>query len=252
VIAFEIAKLATISTAARTTIATSATGSTRRGCASNPGSTCGCGAVQLGHVQHDGTISFVAKDTSGGAAATVRFTSPLHAGRYGEHMRGVATAVAALAGLLVPTALATRPTTGPIAPKGVPAVGTARARAVPATADARPVRLELALRLDLQCGRPGPGPLLVSLPAAAAVPATIPRRAVLVDGAPPLSAFVTGHVIRLALPRPTGVTCDSIGPGTVTVVFTRAAGLGNPARPGSYRIGLTLGTRGAVARLAIT
>lgn len=167
-------------------------------------------------------------------------------------MRGAAATVAALAGLLVPTALATRPTTGPLATRGLPSVGTARARALPATAGARPVRLELALRLDLQCGRPGPGPLLVSLPAAAAVPATIPRKAVLVDGAPPLAVFVMGHAVRLALPRPTGVTCDSIGPGTVTVVFTRAADLGNPARPGSYRIGLTLGSRGAVARLVIT
>lgn len=166
-------------------------------------------------------------------------------------MRGAATAVAALAGLLVSSGAATPPPVTPIARMLLP-VGSAQARALPARAGARPVRLELAIRLRLQCGRPGPGPVLVSLPAAVAMPATIARDAVLVDGAPPVSLFVKGHVIRLALPRPVGVTCDSIGPGTVRVVFTRAAGLGNPEQPGSYRIGLSVGTRGAVARLVIT
>ena len=46
--------------------------------------------------------------------------------------------------------------------------------------------------------------------------------------------------------------CDAIGPGTLTVSFTRAARLGNPKAAGSYVLRATHGSDRFVGRLAIT
>ncbi len=51
-------------------------------------------------------------------------------------------------------------------------------------AGARPVALTLRLRYDMQCARPGPGPLVVTFPAAELLPAHIATRDVSVDGEP--------------------------------------------------------------------
>jgi hypothetical protein len=114
------------------------------------------------------------------------------------------------------------------------------------------VRLDLEMSFELQCGRPGGGPAFVSLPTASSVPERIPLAAVLVDGHPPASITVSGRVVRLGLPRPTGIICDVIGPGVVTVVFTRAAGLGNPRLPGRYLVTMRLGLQTAVATFAVS
>lgn len=37
-------------------------------------------------------------------------------------------------------------------------------------------------------------------------------------------------------PKPPGVTCMAIGPGTLTLRLTRAAGVGNPKSAGRYTI----------------
>ena len=92
----------------------------------------------------------------------------------------------------------------------------------------------------------------MSLPAASTVPDAIPRAAVLVDGHPPASVTVSGRVVRLGLQRPNGIICDVIGPGAVTVVFTRAAGLGNPKRPGGYPVTMRLGLRTVAATFAVS
>jgi hypothetical protein len=62
---------------------------------------------------------------------------------------------------------------------------------------------------------------------------------------------VDGHVITIGLPKPPQVTCTSIGPGTLTVTFTAAAGLGNPAAAGAYAVQARMAGRTFAARLAI-
>ena len=104
----------------------------------------------------------------------------------------------------------------------------------------------------MQCGRPGPGPVVVSLPAAERVPRTIARRDVSLGGKPPLHASISGHVIVLTLPPERGIICDVIGPGKLTVAFAPAAGLGNPPAAGTYAIAVRVGARAFVAHLAVS
>jgi hypothetical protein len=129
-------------------------------------------------------------------------------------------------------------------------IGTAAAVAVVATtpapsatvvvstsrAGARPVATTVRLRYEMQCGWPGPGPLTIQLPAAMSMPLLIPPSAILIDGKPAKRVRMIGHWVLLALPRRPQVLCDVLAPGTVTITFTRAAGLGNPSTPGTYRL----------------
>jgi hypothetical protein len=165
-------------------------------------------------------------------------------------MRRLAVLLAVLAGGTVPALAASPPKPAPPVP--LPRTGSATAVAAPATAGARPVTLTLKLRYEMQCGRPGAGPLVVSLPAAEHVPHALARSTVVLDGKPPASVSVTGHVVVLTLPPQQGVTCMVIGPGTLTVVFTRAAGLGNPAAAGSYPIAARIGAHTFTPHLAVT
>ena len=153
-----------------------------------------------------------------------------------------------LAGLGVPAATGASPK--PATPLKLP-VGSAAAVAAPDTAGARPVRLALTVRYLMQCGRPGAGPIVVSLPAAEHVPGTFARSDVLVGGRPPVTAKVSGHAVLLTLPRPQGITCMVIAPGTLTIVFAREAGLGNPETAGTYAIPVRVGVRTFVARLTV-
>jgi hypothetical protein len=129
-------------------------------------------------------------------------------------------------------------------------LNTATAAATPATAGAR-TALTLTMHYEMQCGKPGPGPVVVTLPAAEHVPHAITRARVLVDAKAPRAVSVSGHVVTIALVPPHGITCMEIGPGTVTVSFTHAAGLGNPAAAGSYRVGIRVGTRTFAPRFAV-
>jgi len=103
-----------------------------------------------------------------------------------------------------------------------------------ARAGARPVTLKLSIHTALQCGRLVGGALVIRLPAQELVPKAVPARAVLVGGSTSGGVVVSGHTLTVAIPRPSGVLCDVIAPGTVVVRLTRAANLGNPARAGSY------------------
>jgi hypothetical protein len=94
--------------------------------------------------------------------------------------------------------------------------------------------LTLAVRTELQCGRLNGGELVVRLPVQERLPATVAASAVLVGGKPSGAVAVAGHTLTVSIPRPRGMMCDVIGPGTVTVVLTRAANLGNPKSAGSY------------------
>jgi hypothetical protein len=165
-------------------------------------------------------------------------------------MRRLALLFAVLAGGTVPALAASPPK--PKLPVQLPLTGSATAVAAPATAGARPVALTLKLRYEMQCGRPGPGPLVVSLPAAERVPHMIVRGSVLVDGKAPRTVSVSGHAITIALVPAHGITCMVIGPGTLTAVFTRAAGLGNPAAAGSYPIAVRIGARAFTPQLTVT
>ncbi len=109
----------------------------------------------------------------------------------------------------------------------------------PQRAGARPVALTLQLSYEMQCGYPGPGPLRLALPLAEHVPAVIAPSAVLVDGKAAPAVRVAENVVTVGLPQPPQVMCDVIGPGRLTVELTRAAGLGNPARAGSYTLTAT-------------
>ena len=165
-------------------------------------------------------------------------------------MRAVAAAVAALAGILVPAGAAAPPRVQPIAPVTVPPVGAMVARAVPEQSGARPAALRLSLRTELQCGRLSGGPIIVAFPAAERMPASLQAGDVLVNGKA-LNASLSGHVVSIALPKTTGVTCDVIGPATVSVVFTKAASLGNPLTPGTYHVSLRVRGKTAVAPFVV-
>ena len=165
-------------------------------------------------------------------------------------MRVVAAAVAALAGILVPAAAAAPPGVDPISPITILPVGAMVAQAIPAQSGARPAGLRLSLRTELQCGRLSGGPIIVSLPAAERVPASLHAGGVLVNGKA-LDASLVGHAVSIAFPKTVGLMCDVIGPGTVSVVFTKAANLGNPMTPGTYHVSLRVRGTIAVAPLVI-
>lgn len=168
-------------------------------------------------------------------------------------MRAAAAAVAALAGLLAPAGAAAPPRpVKPISPITIRPIGTATASAVPARAGARPAKLSVSLRLEFQCGRPASLPIIVVLPAAERMPTALSRTDVLVNGRPPAAVSVTGHVVGLTLPRTSGITCYSMAPGTLAVVFLPTAGLGNPAAPGTYAVSIRSGGTSAVAHLIVS
>lgn len=106
-----------------------------------------------------------------------------------------------------------------------------------AKAGARPVALTVKVHYEMVCGYPGRGRAVVTLPKAAFVPSRMSASSVLVNGKPAPSVEVTGHDVAVAMPpRPGGVSCLVVGPGTLTMTLTRAAGLGNPKASGTYVI----------------
>ncbi|HEX5449206.1 MAG TPA: hypothetical protein VFW85_04035 [Gaiellaceae bacterium] len=106
----------------------------------------------------------------------------------------------------------------------------------PRTAGAATVRVQLTVHTELQCGRPAPGKITVTLPASERLPA---RPAVRLNNAP-VKARVVKHRVSFVVPPPSGVICDVIGPGSFTVTI---AHLHNPSRAGAYRFSLVYGGR---------
>ena len=120
----------------------------------------------------------------------------------------------------------------------VPAIGAAVALAVSLSSyltGSAPVAMQLRMRYEMRCGWPGPR-IDVVFPSAERLPARVAHTAVLVDGRPAAAVTRSGHSLSISVARPTGVQCDVIAPGTVRVNLTRAVGLGNPRRPGTYVI----------------
>jgi len=115
----------------------------------------------------------------------------------------------------------------------------------------RPVSLIIKIRLELQCGQPGVAPITITLPAAEKVPRTIPLTAVRVSGRLPATLSRQGRRITITPAAPSGVTCDVIAPGTITIRISKTANFGNPDRPGNYRIAIDRQTLHLQANLAI-
>jgi len=123
--------------------------------------------------------------------------------------------------------------------------------ASPARAGAHDVRLTLTLRYPMQCGYPGAGPLVVTLPAAEVVPAAVPQGSVLLDGKP-TAATVAGSRVTVMIASHQGPICDVIGPGTVRLTIKSQAGFGNPPKTAKYRVTAMHARRSFSAVLAIT
>ena len=115
-----------------------------------------------------------------------------------------------------------------------PLLDTVSATLSSSHAGARPVALTLAIRMEVQCGRLVGGTLAVRLPAQERLPPKVASGAVLVGGKPAGAVTVAGHTLTVSIPLAHTIMCDSIGPGTVTMVVTRAANLGNPKAAGKY------------------
>ncbi len=97
------------------------------------------------------------------------------------------------------------------------------------------------LHYEMQCGSPGLGPVTLALPAKMSVPAKIVRSSVLVDSKTAPSLTRSGSRLVVGLPVQGVVMCDSIAPGTLTIVVTRAAGIGNPSGAGTYALAIEKG-----------
>jgi hypothetical protein len=129
-------------------------------------------------------------------------------------------------------------------------LGGASVVARPQTAGAKPAGLKLSLSLELRCGKPGHAAIVVSLPRRWRVPKTVARTAVWINDVHPENVGVSRHTLTLQPVAPKG-TCTVIGPGIITVKFTRAARLGNPRRAGRYTVRASIGTQDFSARVTI-
>jgi hypothetical protein len=112
--------------------------------------------------------------------------------------------------------------------------GSAKASLSNASAGARPVALTIGLPAELRCGRLSARSLTVILPRAMHIPRSIARAGVRLDGRAVGSVEPSGSTILVRLVWPKGITCFSIVEGVAHLQFARSAGLGNPARAGSY------------------
>jgi hypothetical protein len=137
------------------------------------------------------------------------------------------------------------------APPGAEGSDWAAASVSSSHARARPVGLVVSLHTELQCGKLRGGSLALTFPAAARLPRTIPASAIAVQGRQPSSVKLAGRTLSITMPRPVGMTCMVIGPGTAKIVVSRTAQLGNPAAAGAYELGVRYGTQTLEATLTI-
>ena len=90
--------------------------------------------------------------------------------------------------------------------------------------------LALKLRYDMQCGQPGPGSVVVQLPARMHPMSSL---AVRLNAKTIIGARVSGTTVTIPLPTHKGISCMVIGPGVLTLSL---AGVRNPGNPGTYVI----------------
>jgi hypothetical protein len=101
--------------------------------------------------------------------------------------------------------------------------------------------LALTLHYEMICGQPGPGPLVVRLPARFRLVAS---RAI-VDGKERARA-VNDSTVTVDLPKPPGITCMSIAEGTLHVRLT-----GVHAPRGTWNVRAQIRRHAFAARLRI-
>jgi hypothetical protein len=155
--------------------------------------------------------------------------------------------------IVVGSSMATTTTTTPApAPAPSPLASSASISVSSSRAGERPVALTLTLRYEMQCGYPGSGSLTVKLPAQEQLPASFSSASALLDGSRVAVAVAAGKQLRVELPARPHVMCDVIGPGKLTLAFTKAARLGNPAKAGTYSVSAQAGSRSFNATLRIT
>ena len=141
----------------------------------------------------------------------------------------------------------------PVGAASEPAIGVPSAMTVsgsPHAAKAHPVRLTVTLRFEMQCGYPGAGPLVVTFPSTLKLPQRLVAGAVELSGKP-TAATVKGRQVTVTIPPHKGLLCDLMGAGSLTLTFTHAAKLANPARAGSYSFKASHGKRTFTAKLAV-
>jgi hypothetical protein len=129
---------------------------------------------------------------------------------------------------------------------------SASVSSTPSKAGERPVVVTLLLQYEMQCGYPGQGPVVISFPRQMKMPPALAASSVTVDGKPATKVAVDHHRVRIGLTKHTGIICDVLGPGTLTIVFVKAADLGNPSRAGTYLVRASNGPRRFKAYLVIT
>lgn len=120
----------------------------------------------------------------------------------------------------------------------------------PHAARAHHVRLTIAFRYVMQCNYPGAGPLVVTFPSTVKLPRRFAPGSVKLSGQA-VTPAIEGHDVTVTIPRHKGLICDTMGPGLLKLVFTRAAKLTNPLHAGSYRFTATHTTRTFRARLVV-
>jgi hypothetical protein len=118
-------------------------------------------------------------------------------------------------------------------------------------AGAKDVTLTLSYMTALRCGHPSTG-VTVDLPAAAGVAAKIAGSAVHMNGRPVSAVVVRKHSLAVSPPRVSGVTCDSIVNGTVTLVLGAGAEIANPAHAGTYQVSVASGTSHLTATYSVS
>ena len=134
-----------------------------------------------------------------------------------------------------PTVTGTTITTAP----PMPFAGSATVSLSSLRTGARPVALTLTLAFEMQCGYPGPGPVLIEFPRQQRLPATLTRSQVLVDGRSARSVGINGRTVSIGLAPLPRIICMEISMGRLAITFTAAADLGNPVTAGTYTLAVT-------------
>lgn len=119
------------------------------------------------------------------------------------------------------------------------------------SAGARPVAVALKVHAELQCGRLTTGVLVFRFPAAERLPKAIAASSVTIAGQAPRKVGVAGRSVTITQRPRTGVMCDVIAPGVVTIALARSANVGNPVHAGLYTVSLLRGTNATDAQFRV-
>jgi hypothetical protein len=121
-------------------------------------------------------------------------------------------------------------------------LGATAAAATGATGTRRvAARLTLA-DYPLVCGH-ARAPVAVSFPLAVHVPRVIAPAAVRLNSSPAGAVAVAAHSVKVNPAAPSGIQCQSIVLGPLTIAFTPAAGISTAAAPRAYRVVVRVGTK---------